>query len=205
MWGLPAQASGSVGGLGRCLFARTLLHCEAARSRRSVDTECSDKKEAPAYILSSSMLVDRPLWHRNCFISCLSMEAVRVQYSRSFGGYLLQTSGLLRASRLKRTRQGEKKVWQGRKKSFPRLKKRPAGLKKRFPGLKKSFEVEKKLSRVEKKLFPQNVGFLVLFMAAPFFRANSMYLIDPSSARSGRHETPLPDSRLEQGLSWRQI
>ena len=82
------------------------------------------------------------------------MEAVRVQYSRSFGGYLLQTSGLLRASRLKRTRQGEKTVWQGRKKSFPRLKKRPAGLKKRFPGLKKSFEVEKKLSRVEKKLFP---------------------------------------------------
>ena len=82
------------------------------------------------------------------------MEAVRVQYSRSFGGYLLQTSGLLRASRLKRTRQGEKNSLAGSKKSFPRLKKRPAGLKKRFPGLKKSFEVEKKLSRVEKKLFP---------------------------------------------------
>ena len=82
------------------------------------------------------------------------MEAVRVQYSRSFGGYLLQTSGLLRASRLKRTRQGEKNSLAGSKKSFPRLKKRPAGLKKRFPGLKKSFEVEKKFSRVEKKLFP---------------------------------------------------
>ena len=188
MWGLPAQASGSVGGLGRCLFARTLLHYEAARSRRSVDTEGSDKKEAarsrrsvdtegsdkkdtrahakitsPAYILSSSMLVDRPLCDQNCFYILSSMEAVRVQYSRSFGGYLLQTSGLLRASRLKRTRQGEKTVWQGRKKSFPRLKKRPAGLKKRFPGLKKSFEVEKKLSRVEKKLFPKICLFFLVY------------------------------------------
>ena len=84
------------------------------------------------------------------------MEAMRVQYSRScrsFGGYLLQTSRLLGA-RLKRTRQGEKKVRQGRN---PRLKKRLAGSKKSFPrlkqrppGLKKSFEVEKKISRVEK-------------------------------------------------------
>ena len=164
MWGLPAQASGSVGGLGRCLFARTLLHYEAARSRRSVDTEGSDKKEAarsrrsvdtegsdkkdtrahakitsPAYILSSSMLVDRPVCDQNCFYILSSMEAVRVQYSRSFGGYLLQTSGLLRASRLKRTRQGEKNSLAGSKKKLSKAEKKTGG-------------VEKKISRVEKKL-----------------------------------------------------
>jgi len=74
------------------------------------------------------------------------MKAMRAQYSRSFGGYVLQTSGLLGASGLKRTRQGENKF--GRvEKSFPRLKKRPAGLKKSlrlkksFPGLKKSLSL----------------------------------------------------------------
>ena len=67
------------------------------------------------------------------------MEAVRVQYSRSFGGYLLQTSGLLRASRLKRTRQGEKNSLAGSKKKLSKAE-------------KKTGRVEKKISRVEKKL-----------------------------------------------------
>ena len=79
----------------------------------------------------------------------LAWEAMRVQYSRSFGGYLLQTSGLLPTSRLKRPRQGEKKVrqggwkkdWQGWKKLSKAEKKNRQGwkkvlrLKKRFPGL----------------------------------------------------------------------
>ena len=118
-----------------------------ARSRRSVDTEGSDKKDtrahakitSPAYILSSSMLVDRPVCDQNCFYILSSMEAVRVQYSRSFGGYLLQTSGLLRASRLKRTRQGEKNSLAGSKKKLSKAE-------------KKTGRVEKKNSRVEKKL-----------------------------------------------------
>ena len=73
------------------------------------------------------------------------MEAVRVQYSRSFGGYLLQTSGLLRASRLKKNQARLKRSLAGSKKKLSKAEKKTGRVEKRFPGLKKSFEVEKKL------------------------------------------------------------
>ena len=123
-------------------------------------------RRSPAYILSRSMLVDRPLCDQNCFYILSSMEAVRVQYSRSFGGYLLQTSGLLRASRLKRTRQGEKTVWQGRKKAFQGWKKDRQGWKKDFQGWKKALRLKKSFPGLKKSFSPSRYSGVQFFMSS---------------------------------------